>query len=128
DGSLVAIERTSEEFGEDCGRVVSARDASGGAQARWRCVASASALRSPPHGLWAMTARGDALLRQKATRPRRLARCHPRRATPRRAKTIWRQATEAVVPLQGGAGIAANSVGTARPACPGCARGWAGGF
>src|SRR6516165_8609013 len=49
---------------------------SGNAQARWRCVASASALRSPLPGLWAMTARGDAPLRQKATRPRP-ARCHP---------------------------------------------------
>src|SRR6516164_6685903 len=78
---------------------------SGSAQARWRCVTSASALRSPPPGLWAMTARGDALLRQKATRPRRLARCHPSRATPRRAKTIWRQATEAVVPLRASAGL-----------------------
>src|SRR5262249_20736061 len=132
DGSLVAIAKTIEAFEEDCRRavlVVSARDApplwstarSGNAQARWRCVASASALRSPPAGLWAMTARGDALLRQKTTRPRRPARCHPSRATPRRPKTIGRQATEAVVPLRGSAGIAVNSVGTARPACPGCA-------
>src|SRR5262249_49503128 len=65
---------------------------SGNAQARWRCVASASALRSPPAALWAMTARRDALLRQKTTRPRRPARRHTarRRSGGRRLRPLSR--------------------------------------
>src|SRR5262249_28082744 len=103
DGSLVAIAKTIEAFEEDCRRavlVVSARDAPPGctalvvdrqvwdARERWRCAASANASRLPRPGLWATIARGDVLLRRKATRPCRPARCHPSRATPRPAKTI----------------------------------------
>src|SRR5262252_10648025 len=72
---------------------------SGDARERWRCAATANASRSPPRGLWATIARGDALLRQKATRRRRPAPCHPSPATPRRAKRIWRPAIEVVAPL-----------------------------
>jgi len=114
DGSLVAIARTTEAFEEDCRRAVlvvaramrrpaaprwSSTARSGDAPERWRCAALANASRSPRRGLWASIARGDVLLRQKTTRPRRPAGCHPSPATPRRAKRTWRPAIEIVAPL-----------------------------